>query len=534
MCGILFVACATTPSKIETILESSEFIRSRGPDKLTSLISSKGIYIFSRLSIMDMSDDANQPFVDGDIRLMCNGEIYNYKELIEEYSLECKSGSDCEVILRLYQKIGFSDTVKKLNGVYALIITEKDKVYIARDRLGVRPLFFGLTDENYLAIASVPNSLAPFCQSVLPFPPGLCAYHDKPSEPRYEIPDDEIFVKSFWQYKDFPRFKFVKNNYSIAIAETLTKAVKKRLMSDRPIGCLLSGGLDSSVITYILTKLLGPSNVRTYSIGIEGSTDLKYAKMVANYLGTKHTEVKFTPKEGLEIIPEVIRVLGSYDITTIRASIPMYLISKYIANNTDDKVIFSGEGSDELLEGYLYFHKAPTPEAGAEESLRLVNNLHLYDVLRADRTVSSNGLELREPFLDWDMVNLCMSLPPDIKKPCNSFEKYVLRKAFEGCLSDEIIWRRKEAFSDGVSGLKKSWYQYIQEYVDTLIPDDEFEPFKNDFPSKEAFYYKRVFEEQIPNYGLEIDYWLPRWCGDEKNPSARVLKEYNDKQVIIE
>lgn len=533
MCGILFVACSTTPAKIETILESSEYIRSRGPDKMTSLVSPKGIYIFSRLSIMDTSDEANQPFVDGDVRLMCNGEIYNYKELIEEYELDCKSGSDCEVILRLYQKLGFSETVKKLNGVYALIITDKDKVYIARDRIGVRPLFFGLTEENYLAIASVPNSLAPFCQTVLPFPPGLCAFHNKPSEPRYDIAENEMVIQSFWEYKGFPKVKFNGDNYSLILADTLTKAVKKRLMSERPIGCLLSGGLDSSIITFILTKLLGPANVRTYSIGMEGSTDLKYAKIVANYLGTKHTEIKFTPKEGIEIIPEVIRVLGSYDITTIRASVGMYLISRYISMNTDDKVIFSGEGSDELLEGYLYFHKAPTPEMGADESLRLVKELYLYDVLRADRTISANGLELREPFLDWDVVNLCMNLPADIKKPCNGYEKHVLRKAFDGCLPDEIIFRKKEGFSDGVSGMVKPWYKHIQEHVDSIISDDEFQNYKESFPSKEAYWYRRIFEEQIPNYNLEVPYWMPRWS-DAKDPSGRLfMNETKEKQVIF-
>jgi asparagine synthase (glutamine-hydrolysing) len=285
------------------------------------------------------------------------------------------------------------------------------------------------------------------------------------------------------------------------------------------MGCLLSGGLDSSIVTAILVKFLGAKNVRTYSIGMKGSIDLFYARKVAEYLGTDHHEVIFTPEEGFAVIPEVIKTLASYDITTIRASVGMYLVSKYISQQSKDKVIFSGEGSDEIFQGYLYFHKAPSPEAGEQESLRLIEELHLYDVLRADRCISSNGLEPRVPFLDRKVVDLAMALPTNAKCPTNGIEKYALRKAFSGYLPDEIIWRRKDGFSDGVSSLQKSWYVYIQEYVDKLIPDHLMNP---TFPSKEAFYYKLCFDHYFPKYDLVLPYWMPRWTGG-KDPSGRLV-----------
>jgi asparagine synthase (glutamine-hydrolysing) len=298
-------------------------------------------------------------------------------------------------------------------------------------------------------------------------------------------------------------------------------------MSDRPMGCLLSGGLDSSLVASILVKFLGGKNVRTYSIGMQGSTDLYYAKKVANFLGTDHHEVLFTPEEGFAVIPEVIRTLGSYDITTIRASVGMYLLSKYISENTTDKVIFSGEGSDEVLEGYLYFHNAPTPKEGEDESVRLIRNLHLYDVLRADRCISTNGLEPRVPFLDRKFVDVTLSLSEDQKKPSSGFEKYILRKAFTGYLPDDVLWRRKEGFSDGVSSVKKSWYNYIQEFIEPIIPDYLFNP---NFPSKEAMYYKMIFDNIFPNYKLDVTYWMPKWS-NTNDPSGRLIQAYDEKDT---
>lgn len=523
MCGILAVICNTLPNQLQKILLASKYLHTRGPDSSMTMLKPSGIYIFHRLSINDISNDGSQPMISGNILMMCNGEIYNHRELEKEYELKCVSKSDCEVILRLYEKIGFEEMVKKLYGVFAIVLADGDQVYMARDRIGVRPLYFGLTEEKYLAISSVPNTLVEFCHMVTPFPPGLTAIHVKSTEPKGGIP-----MIKYLHYDNLELSPIRLSDGMQQLHDTLINAVKLRLLSDRPMGCLLSGGLDSSLITSILVKFLGGKNVRTYSIGMQGSTDLYYAKKVANALGTVHREVLFTPEEGFAAIPQVIKALGSYDITTVRASIGMYLISRYIAKNTKDKVIFSGEGSDEVLEGYLYFHNAPTPKDGEEESLRLIRDLHLYDVLRADRCISSNGLEPRVPFLDRKFIDITLELSADQKKPQNGFEKYILRKAFEGYLPNEILWRRKEGFSDGVSSVKKSWYRHIQEMVDPLIPDYLFNP---NFPSKEAMYYKMIFDNIFPKYdNFKIPYWMPKWS-NSKDPSGRLMKAFDETSL---
>lgn len=525
MCGILAVLCNSLPKQLQAILRSGKYLSARGPDSSISIVKSSGIYIFHRLSINDTSNDGNQPMVSGNILMMCNGEIYNHLELEQEYQLKCQSKSDCEVILRLYEKIGFEETVKRLYGVFAIVLVDGDKVYLARDRIGVRPLFFGLTEEKFLAVASVPNALVEFCDSVTQFPPGMCMVHDKSVRS-----EDNKFTVMKLLYHDKVELSPIRlEDGTEQLRDALVNAVKLRLMSDRPMGCLLSGGLDSSLVTSILVKFLGGKNVRTYSIGMEGSTDLHFARKVATALGTDHHEVIFTPQEGFAVIPEVIRALGSYDITTVRASVGMYLISKYIADKSEDKVIFSGEGSDEVLEGYLYFHNAPSPQEGEEESLRLIRNLHLYDVLRADRCISVHGLEPRVPFLDRKFVNTTLSLSADQKKPQYGFEKYILRKAFEGYLPDEVLWRRKEGFSDGTSSLNKPWYKSVQEFVDPIIPDYLY---NSNFPSKEAQYYKMIFDNIFPRYGnFKVDYWMPKWCGNVKDPSGRLMKAFDQKET---
>jgi asparagine synthase (glutamine-hydrolysing) len=519
MCGILAVFCSSTPKQLKEIILGGKQLESRGPDRCSSIIKSDGIYIFRRLCIVDTSTRGDQPMVSGKITMMCNGEIYNHKELEEEYELKCESKSDCEVILRLYEKIGFVETVKRLDGVFAIVLVDGDKVYLARDRIGVRPLFFGLTQERYLAVASTPNALSGFCSPISSFEPGATALHIKKKGPS----DGQIQLLTYLQKDGFYISDQPIENKTV-LHDTLVDSVRKRLMTDRPIGCLLSGGLDSSIITAILVKLLGKEKVRTYSIGMEGSTDLKYARKVADFLETEHHEVTFTPEEGFAVIPEIIRVSGTHDITTIRASVGMYLISKYISENSDDIVIFSGEGSDELLCGYLYFHNAPTPEDATEESLRLIKQLHLYDVLRADRTVSSNGLELRVPFLDRNMVDLALCLKEQ-RVPQKGMEKYILRNAFEGYLPHDVLWRRKEGFSDGVSGVKKSWYSHIQEMVEPLIPDIIF---STKYPSKEAMYYRLLFDKFYPTYKLEVPYWMPKWS-NATDPSGRLIEAYDEE-----
>lgn len=513
MCGIIAVFSEGRSKVLSEILESYCLLESRGPDYGNFVVDNKSIIGFQRLCINDMSSKGNQPMEsDNGVKLVCNGEIYNHKSLQKEFNIECKSSSDCEVLLKLYEKIGFEEMVKRIDGVFALVIIDGDMVYLARDRIGVRPLYQGWTENGDFAVASVAKALTLFCKDVKQIPPSIVSYNKNTKK----------FLHQEWSYM----CKEIKDPISI-IEKTLINAVKKRLMSDRPIGCLLSGGLDSSIVASILARLVGPINLRTYSIGMKGSTDLKYARKVAEYLGVNHTEVIFTAEEGIEAIPEVINAIESYDITTIRASVGMYLLSKYIKENTEDRVIFSGEGSDELLCGYLYFHFAPTPEELEQESLRLIKDLYLYDVLRADRSVSAHGLELRVPFLDKEFVDLATSLKGNQKKPTNGYEKYILRKSFsDQYLPDSVLWRRKEGFSDGVSGVKKSWYKYIQEYAETQISNEEFK--NSEFISKEAMWYKKIYDQYYPTYNPKMYMWMPKWV-DAKDPSGRVTGAYDEE-----
>lgn len=518
MCGIIAVFIDNKEDKHfeNRITKGFEKLYSRGPDNNVKQFTEKEKIGFTRLCINDLTDAGNQPIRSETSKaiLMCNGEIYNYKELKEEYNLNCKSNSDCEVILKLYEKIGFIETIKKLDGVYAIVIIDGDNVYLARDRIGVRPLFVGYTDNNNFAVASVAKALTPFCNNIKQFQPSMMIYNRKSGLITKE--NHRFLIKSI-----------DSNTIQYKIKNLLIRAVSKRLMSDRPIGCLLSGGVDSSLVASILCRLIGHKNVRTYSIGMEGSSDLLYAKKVAEYLNTKHTEVIFTPEEGINAIPEVINSLESYDVTTVRASVGMYLLCKYIKQNTKDVVIFSGEGSDELLAGYLYFHFAKSGGELAKESFRLVKDLYMYDVLRADRTVSVHGLELRVPFLDKDFVDFSMSLTGDQKKPIDGFEKFILRDAFrDDFLPNSVLWRRKCAFSDGVSPISKSWFQHIQDHTEKLFSDKQLK--ESNLLSKEALWYKNIFNEYFPDYQPDIYLWMPKWV-DVNDPSARMIKTSFEK-----
>ena len=517
MCGILSVICEYQPKDLDKILESTQIISQRGPDRTTQIVRDDLICLFSRLAINDRSKKGDQPFKneDGTQLLMCNGQIYNHVELKERFGLKCESGSDCEVILKLYQKLGFEETIKQLDGVFAIVLIDKNLVHFARDRIGVRPLYIGYTQESFLALASVPQALTSFCRDIHPVSPGAIETYDR---------NTKLITSS--GKLDFSLHYIAEPTIGSRLRTTLEKSVQKRLIGDRPIGCLLSGGLDSSIVCALLCKYLKPENVRTYSIGFEGSTDLHWAKRVSSYLGTKHTEVIVNESQALSHIPEVIRTLASYDITTVRASTMMYILCQYIKETTDDKIIFSGEGSDELLAGYLYFHKAPTHDDITQETSRLVQNLHLYDVLRADRCISMNGLEARVPFLDKEMVELCLSIHGKHRHPqTHGIEKGILRKAFADLLPNDVLYRAKVAFSNGCSQVKKDWAVVIQQYVEDKVSE------VGDFPSKEARYYYNVFKEFYPNYDPKIEYWLPKFVGDVKDPSARVLEVCQEQDV---
>lgn len=521
MCGILALYLNYKENNIDKIISAYMMLTNRGPDSGNWSDSKDKITGFRRLAIMDSSVNGEQPFKINQDTLMCNGEIFNHKELIKKYNLECKSNSDCECIIHLYHKIGFESMIKELIGDFAIVLFTKDKLYFGRDRVGVRPLFYGFTNNDNFAVASYARALAEFCPFVEQAVPGWGEY-------TYESKSLEFF-----SYNP-PKPRKFKLDIAEDINKLLITSVQDRLMSDRPIGCLLSGGLDSSLITSILCKLIGPHNVRTYSIGMEGSIDLEHAKKVADFLGTQHTEVIFTPEEGINTIPHVIRDLESYDITTIRASVGMWLLAKYISENTDDIVLYSGEGADELFCGYLYFHYAPTLEALGEESRRLIKNLYMYDVLRADRCISSHGLELRVPFLDPRLTELSQSLAPELLAPKNGMEKHLLRTAFSGqdYLPDSVLWRRKDGMSDGISGNSgKKWFEQIQDFVDLSISDQEYEPYKTEFPLKEAYYYKKIFDSIFLNYQPVFEYWMPKWVECNGDPSGRILEVFKNTEV---
>ena len=513
MCGIFLTVNQDVTEK--DLLETTKSLQARGPDRYKYVnmnANSTAIHLlFYRLCINDLSPLGDQPFMNDDhsIALMCNGEIYNHKYLEKSNEIQPKSKSDCEVLLHLYEMYpkNFECILKQLNADFALIIVDlkRNRVILSRDRVGVRPLYY--SSSPHFSASSDLKSLR-----------GKIS-HVKPGQML-------IFDLLTQKYKTLTYFTtenvLTKTMNPIFLKSYLINAVISRLDSDRPIGALLSGGLDSSIVCALLVKALGAKNVRTYSIGMKGSTDLHYANIVAKHLGTEHTEVLFTPEEGLAVIPEVIRTIETFDITTVRASVGMYLLSKYISSHTEDKVIFSGEGSDELLCGYLYFHNAPSGDAAHRESLRLLSELYLYDCLRADKCVSSHGLELRVPFLDKDVLFTGMQIHGELKRPYEGLEKRILREQFSSYLPSCVINRRKDGFSDGVSSLSKPWYEHIEEHVNSIITDDEFLESKE--ISKEALWYKKIYLDFFPYHPLPIvKYWMPRWSEKTTNPSGRVV-----------
>ena len=449
--------------------------------------------------------------------LICNGEIYNHQHL-QSICGASISNSDCEVIIRCYKKFGIEKTVQLLDGVFAFVLfdTKHQQLYIVRDRIGVRPLFYSQDTKGNLGIASEAKALETLnLPNIKQFPAATIMNINL----QYEV---QKIIK-YWTLPQLPNYN--AKSISSTLRQLLTKAVHKRLMSDRPIGCLLSGGLDSSIVAYLLSQ--ETSELNTFSIGFKESTDLQFARKVAQHLNTRHHEIVITHKEGLDAISAVIYALESYDITTIRASIGMYLLCKYIKENFVETVIYSGEGADELLCGYLYFHSGPNGGAVYDESHRLVTDLSYYDVLRADRCTAANGLELRVPFLDQKLVEYCMSLAGEDRRPRNNIEKYYLRKAFEGDLPKEVVWRRKEGMSDGIGGLKKPWYSFIQDLAEKCITDEQLAKYKLLKPyTKEAVYYYQIFKEKFSHVPIEY-HWMPKWTTTD-DPSGRVLEIFKN------
>ena len=524
MCGIF--SYKGKNKSIDDLLNSIDLISYRGPDNSKYQNIDKDIFFaFHRLSIIGISESGNQPLKlkdDDSLSLICNGEIYNYKNLANKYNFKLTTGSDCEIILHMFKKFGIKKTVSALDGVFMFALYDSNSkiLYSARDPYGVRPGFIGFDNEE-VYISSEAKSLVINCNEVIPFNPGSYWSSNTNKFTRYhKVNSVDVNVDSMYD----------------SVNCLLKDAVDKRLMSDRKIGCLLSGGLDSSLIAALVAKEVG-DNLDTFSIGMPGSIDLYYADKVAKFISSKHHHVEILEKDFLQSIEEVIYKIESFDITTVRASIGNYLVSKYISENTDCKVIFNGDGSDEVCCGYFYLKNAPNAASLQNESKRLIDEIYLFDVLRSDRSISSNGLEPRTPFLDKKFVEYYYSIPPELKmfNGKNKIEKYILRKAFEKdqILPDDILWRNKCAFSDGVSNKKKSWHYIISSYFDEIISDSEFRKeilkYKHCPPiSKESYYYRKVFEEFFgQNSSLIPHFWMPKWS-NVQDPSARELDSYEE------
>lgn len=546
MCGILaYLKNKSDANWQEECHKRIDTLKPRGPERYKYLFPKENVFLgFQRLSINDLTENGDQPFTDNsNATLICNGEIYNSKILISKYNLPVKSGSDCEVILHLYLKFGIKKTVEEIDGDFAFIIYDynRKELIAARDSYGVRPLFISITPEG-IAISSELKALYNL-QNVKVFPSGcfwisnnskfqVFNYIDKKNNVQYATDGSSFLLDHKYNSLSLDDIKEqIKNN--------LTLSIEKRLQSDRKIGCLLSGGLDSSLVTSLVNKLT-KNNVITYSVGLEGSVDLAAARKVASFLGTEHHEIIFSEQLGLQSISQVIYATETWDTTTIRASIPMWLMCKYINENTPDvKVIMSGEGADEVCQGYLYFHNQPNPIEGHKESVRLIKDLVYFDVLRSDRSISSHGLEVRVPFLDKDFVNFYMHIPPEYRCPDKKKgEKWLLRESFENekLLPDEILWRRKDGLSDGCSSLNRPWYKVIEEKAETIVSDEELKIAYEKFPhctpkTKEALMYRNIFHKHFPEKDRDklIPYqWMPKWCGEMTNPSGRLISAFTE------
>lgn len=562
MCGI-WALIGTEPLNAHNAFKR---VSKRGPDRSYYINYGKPYYItlgFHRLSIMDPSVKGDQPFSfetenvasERILHLICNGEIYNFKKLVKKYNVELKSGSDCEVILHLYMmNLGMDKIMEELRGEFAFVIFDIEKasgnmkVFASRDPFGIRPMFM-YKDDSYVNFSSELKGLvavynketfAPSCVKIVK--PAHYLEFDRINGVFTEIKEHKYYVYPDLHEQTYPPITDINylEDVKQKIRNTFTESVRSKLIADRPLGALLSGGLDSSLICGIASKLLKESGrvLKTFSVGMEGSTDEHYAKMASEYIGSEHTHIQFEQQDWLDALKHVIYTIETFDITTIRASTGQYLISKWIAENTDIKVLLIGDGSDELCSGYMYFHNAPSSLHAHYENILLLDEIGQFDVLRADRGIASNGLEARVPFLDVDFVSLYLSINPDLRVPINGVEKWLLRESFKesGVLPAEVLFRKKEAFSDGVSSVKKSWFKIIQEHAESQYSDAILQKKQKEYthcspPTKEALYYRECFESYFGKNVSHIipHYWLPKWSGNITEPSARVLSVYAEK-----
>jgi len=545
MCGIF----AILNQEINNNIYKSFLLgKKRGPENSIIIAGDESNNIilgFHRLAINGLDSISNQPINLNNITLICNGEIYNYKELSQNYNFKLNTNSDCEVILHLYLKFGINKTLIMLDGVFAFILIDNNnnKLFIARDRFGVRPLFQRCINNYIYCFSSELKVLSNLnfienneSDTIVSFKPATYSEFTKDINNIYINSNENTYFYNFPSINNNLIDLSIINNL---IVENFKNAVYKRVIgtTERPIACLLSGGLDSSLVCALVKKYYG-NNIETYSIGLEGSEDLKYASIVANYLKTKHTNIIVTEDEFFNAIPIVIQTIESFDTTTVRASVGNYLIGKYISENSNAKVIFNGDGSDELMGGYLYFNACPNSEEFDKECKRLLTDISYFDVLRSDRCISSHGLEPRTPFLDFNWVNAYLTIPSFIRNHCinNNCEKYLIRNAFytlePDLLPKEILWRRKEAFSDGVSSINNSWYKIIENrilnlYINKVI-SQQIDPYIIDQDTTlEKAYYKFLFNQFYKGYENIIPYyWMPKFL-NANDASARSLPIYN-------
>lgn len=508
MCGIvsIFNIQEQTPELRQKALRMSQKIRHRGPDWSGIYTGGSAILCHERLSIVD-PESGKQPLFSSDKKqvLAVNGEIYNHQDIRRRYAgkYQFQTGSDCEVILALYRDKGI-DFLEDLSGIFAFALydAERDEFLIARDPIGVIPLYIGYDDDGKVYVASELKALEGQCDRYEPFLPGHYYWSREPGMKRY--------------YKrDWFSYDAVKDNSaSVAdIHDALEAAVKRQLMSDVPYGVLLSGGLDSSVISAIAEKFSERRiedddkerawwpRLHSFAVGLKGAPDLAKAKLVADYIGTVHHEINYTIQEGLDAIRDVIYFIETYDVTTVRASTPMYLLARVI-KSMGIKMVLSGEGADEIFGGYLYFHKAPSPKAFHEETVRKLSKLYMYDCLRANKSLSAWGVEGRVPFLDKEFLDVAMRTNPEAKMcPGKTIEKRIVREAFANMLPDEVAWRQKEQFSDGVG---YSWIDTLKKITSDQVSDEQMAHAAERFPinpprNKEEYYYRSIFAEHFPS-----------------------------------
>lgn len=520
MCGIIAVLNPTIQPSI--VMDNFKKGEHRGPDHSDFKIVNNSVWMgFHRLAINGLTPKSNQPFCIQGIHLVCNGEIYNYKELAEQFSIQLQTESDCEIIIHLYKLFGMKETMNRLNAsecAFVLHDSTKDITYAVRDRYGVRPLYHAILENMHIFASELKMINDLNVSSVDHHLPGtITEFHQGIRHSSYPYSTLSPF------YLD----KELQDVYT-EIHDKLYHCVKQRVVTtERPMACLLSGGLDSSIVTALVKRVRDEMGIteplETYSIGLEGAEDLKYATIMADFLGTKHTNIIVTEEDFFNAIPEVIYNLESYDTTSVRATVGNYLVCKEISKRSQAKVVFNGDGSDEVTGGYLYMRKCPDAMEFDKECRRLVNHIYLFDALRSDKGPSSNGLEARTPFLDPEFVDWYLTLNPHIRFTPHC-EKLLLRKAFESYLPLVIANRTKEAFSDGVSSVKRSWYQIIQEKVSTIWDTDTT---YNPPSTPEQRYYRMIFEEHYPNMANVVPYmWMPKYT-NSTDCSARTLENYS-------